>query len=498
MNLKRICTLFITAACFSTQIFAANVYYEIDALESKKKELVSARNGNPSQESEILYNAKQEYERACDAIDQELLRIAETDADGNILAEVRKRRLDEKKEIKNQIDQRAQEEIAALKSGDSSFESQLIKEIEQMEKDLKVEREIDSFEDPRILSVKTYAGDKYFWNTVVRFYIDDNQIFSQNVALNYQNVAGKAPASISRADDNTYNDYLDTVDYYDELLKSNDGSIVARINYVVQAMDKSQPSTYKVTINSIKFINTDTNTVIQTVAPVSSSYTFKMQPAVDIRFVSNQGDYSKNKTVTSGSSVSSVQADSSVSGMTGNKTVTSSSAPSREDILSNKDDGRFNLGVMFGNVTNYSLYDLGLDTYTFTAYITVPVMKNLYLSFDLGNLPSPKYFGSFSNADGELFQMSFGGGVNYRLPFKKFHPNIYVGGAVGFATNTYLYNNDYYYGTADEVLLVSKFNCGVDFPIGDLLILTTDYTFWYLEQAGWTYNYNFGVSLNLN
>lgn len=498
MNLKKIFAALITISCISFEVFSANVYLEIEAIESKKQDLISARNGNPAQESEILENARIEYQKASSSIDDEILRIAETDADGNMLAEVKRRRLEEKKAIKEQIDQRAKEEIAALKTGDSSFEYQLVKEIEQMENDLKQERVIDSFEDPRILTVKTYAGDKYYWNTVVRFYLDSKQIFSQNVTLNYQNLSGKSPASISKSDDATYNDYLDTVDYYDGLLKSNDGTIVAQIAYVVQALDKSQPSTYKVTINSIRFVNTETGAVLQTVTPITSTYTFKMSPQIDIRTDEEKGITSKNKTAYSDSSTSiqSVTGGDAVT-ESKNKTVTgTSSAPSKEQIL-NSPDGRFNLGLMIGDIPDYFSYSDGIAAPVVNAYITVPIGPYFYLDLECGGLPTPQEFGSYYNPDGYVLQVSGGGGIYYQLPFKWYKPGLYFGATVGFGSNSGL-KRIKGYSYEEEILLLTKVNFGIDFPIGDILVLTSDYSMWYVEDAGWAPNCNFGIALNLN
>lgn len=496
MNLKKIFAALFTISFVAFEGFSANVYLEIEAIESKKQDLLSARNGNPAQESEILENARIEYQKASSSIDNEILRIAETDADGNMLAEVKRRRLEEKKAIKEQIDQRAKEEIAALKTGDSSFEYQLVKEIEQMENDLKQERVIDSFEDPRILTVKTYAGDKYYWNTVVRFYLDNKQIFSQNVTLNYQNISGKSAASISKSDESTYNDYLDTVDYYDGLLKANDGTIVAQIAYVVQAMDKSQPSTYKVTINSIRFVNTETGAVLQTVTPLTTTYTFKMSPQLDIRTDEEKGIVSKNKTAY-GDSSTSIQAvtTADTSSESKNKTVTST-APSKEQML-NTQDGRFLLGLMFGDIPDYLSSDLSLNAPVISAFMTVPIGPYFYFDFECGGLPTPKEFGKFTNPDGYVFQFSAGGGIYYQLPLKWFKPAFYMGATVGIGTNSLLVNEraKSYDG---DVLLLTKFNFGVDFPIGDILVLSSEGSMWYVEDAGWAPCCNFGVSLNLN
>ncbi len=54
----------------------------------------------------MLCRSKKEYEAAAKRIDQELVRIAETDSNGNMLADVKKRRAEEKLVIKAEIDKR--------------------------------------------------------------------------------------------------------------------------------------------------------------------------------------------------------------------------------------------------------------------------------------------------------------------------------------------------------------------------------------------------------
>lgn len=489
MNLKNM--IFIGAiSLIAFNTFASDGYMEIEALEAKKSELVSIRNGNPAQENEILANAKKEYEAAAYKIDQELLRIAETDANGNMLADVRKRRAEEKLAIKAEIDKRAQSEIASLKGGDSSYEKQVYSEIQQMEKDLKQVRLIDSFEYPQLLTLKAYAGDKYYWNTTAKFYIGNHLVFTQNIPLYYEKVSGKAPAQASRSDDATYNDYLDTVDYYDERIRYNDGTIVLEVEYVITACDKDLPSTYTVKINKMRFVNKVNNSVIQDVVPSASVYTLKMTPAIDIR------EKTGNKTVSSVSSVEPYNTN------TGNKTVSSqpvpiSSAPTKAELLNKKDDGRFLLGVSFGTLPYYPHYDVCNSMFTANAFITVPIIPNLFVQMDMGIIPTPFSFGEYENNSGLIFDFMFGAGANYKLNILGYKPNLYVSGAIGFGLSDELYSvKNPYYG--ESLLFLGRVSAGVDFPIGNIITITSDYSLWFIEDLTLASNYSVGFSIDLN
>lgn len=505
MNFRKILIIG-TVSLMALNAFSLDGYMEIEALEAKKKELVSVRNGNPAQESEILANAKKEYEDASYKIDQELLRIAETDANGNMLADVRKRRSEEKLAIKSEIDQRAKSEIAALKGGDSSYEGQIKAEIQQMENDLKQVRVVDSFEYPELLTLKSYAGDKYYWNTTAKFYIGNQLVFTQNIPLYYEKVSGKAPAQASRADDATYNDYLDTVDYYDETIRYNDGSIVLEVEYVITACDVDLPSTYTVKINKMRFVNKVNNVVIQDVIPNTSTYTLKMTPAVDIRTANEKTGYSYSGNKTVSTSVSSVEPYTSG---TGNKTVSSqpvpvnNSTPSKEELLKDDDEGRFLLGVTFGTIPLYDGYEhnhyRSEEYMTAGAFITIPIIPNVYVQMDLGFLPTPSAFGEYVNSSEIIFDFMFGAGVNYKLNIWKWHPCLYVSGAIGLGCSDDLYSTRRYYYDGEEALLfLGRVSAGVDFPIGDLFTITSDYSLWFIEDCSLASNYSIGFSIDLN
>lgn len=489
MKLKKLFFI-ITTSLLLPSLFALDGHMEIDALEAKKKELVSVRNGNPSQENEILLRAKQDYEYASNKIDQELLRIAETDANGNMLADVRKRRAEEKLAIKAEIDRRAQSEIAALKGGDTSYENQLLTEIRTMEKELQTVRVIDSFEYPELLSLKSYAGDKYYWNTTAKFYIGNHLIFTQNIPLYYENISGKKAVKLSNADEATYNDYLDTVDYYDQNIRYNDGSIVLEIEYVISACDKSLPSTYNVKINKMNFVNKTNNKVIQSVTPPLQTYTLKITPAVDIRTLDERTGYTGNKTI------SSVE---TYNGQTGNKTVSSQNVPINQPIKKVTDDykGRFLVGGMIGTIDQIPYYQSTQMRTTVNAFAAIPLGKNIFLQADLGMLPTPYYMGDYVNETEAVFEMMFGLGCNYKANFFGYKPNFYFSASCGFGLGD-MYISSIYADYLEPIIMLGKLSTGIDFPIGKKVVLTSDFSFWFLPERCTAVNYGFGCSIDLN
>ncbi|MCQ2590089.1 MAG: hypothetical protein MJ179_06660 [Treponema sp.] len=489
--------LITAVSLLAANVFCSNGYMEMEALESKKSELISIRNGNPAEEKEILENAKREYDSAARQIDAQLVRIAETDSNGNLLAEVRQRREAEKAEIKAEIDKRAQNEIAALKNGDTAYEKEIYASIQQMEKDLKVVRVIDSYEYPDLLSIKSYAGDKYYWNTVVKFTLGTNTVFTQNVPLYYEKVSGKAPVKLSKADQVAYDEYLDAVDYYDDDMRYNNGTVVFEIEYIISACDINQPSTYTVQIKNMRFVNKSTNTVIQTVTPVSSTYTIKMSPAIDLRVI-NTPVYSGSASVSSSGSGSGNKSLSSDSGNSSSaSTGIPAYTPSKPVVVNEcENDERYLVGCSFGTIPLYHSYDLDEFYVTGNGFFVFPLYNNLFCQMDMGIIPTPSRFGDYRNSSEVIFDAMFGLGINHRVNLFGYKPNLYISGALGFGTSSDLSisgHSDY-----DPMLFLARFSTGVDFPIGSLLVLTSEYSLWIVEDAGVASNYSIGFSIDLN
>lgn len=486
-NIKKLLFIIGSAVfCFSA-LSAADVYDEILTIESKKEELLRARNGDYGQEDEIRRRADEEYRIESDKIDEELLRIAETDSDGRILADVRKRRLEEKEKIRKEIYAKAEAEIAALRNGDSGREKELLSQIRELQNQLKKKRVISSDEDARLLEVTTYAGDRFYWNARTRFYIGSEFIFGQAVNAEYQRLTGKKPASITQADQATYNDYLDTVDYYDEMLKSSKGSVVLEIEYSVEACPDDQPSVYKITIYDIRYVNAAKKEVLQRFTPDNSSFLYKVQPALDIRSIESK--YTGNKTVTS-----SAQPDSSYSG---NKTVTpSENVQTNTTVLNNDKSGRFLIGIFGGFIPEYIdlTNDTSMELYQGCgkAYISMSMNNYLFWQFDIGVLPVPYQFGNFTCSDEALINMmvSFG----FYKQWKSF--DFWCAFGAGLAGSESLKENGV--SNHQSVLFTGKVGVGVDWHVTRMIAIDYAFDMLITDALGFIPCTMFGISIDLN
>lgn len=471
---------------------ASDVFADIEVLENKKMELFNQQNGGTDQEAEIRRRAAEEYKAASDKIDEELVRIAETDVDGRILSDVRKRRLEEKAQIKAEIDARADEEIKALKNGDPSKKQDVLNQIKELEEQLKQKRVISSFDQPKLLEIIGYAGDNYCWNIQSRFYIGDYFIYSQKFYADYEKISGKKPASITSSKSDVYNDYLDSVDYYDKLLK--DGSISLEVEYYVEACPVNMPSTYKIIICDVRLVNTISNEILQKFTPNTTVYQFTVSPVVDLRKLdeTKESAYSGNKTITS-VKVEDSENSSTSNTATGNKTLSKYERKSDED-------GRFVLGFNFGLFPIFyqtsAQFDPTFDIFScsYQGFLTCPINSYVYFVMDCGLISCPNIFDNCYIIDGNIANCLFGLGVNKKIDFVFTKMDVFCDVACGF---TYVDNLIPYAEDVDNLSLALKTSVGVDMEFGKIFVFSTSMDLYYLGQYGFCMITNFGVGINL-
>ena len=74
---------------------------------------------------------------------------------------------------------------------------------------------------------------------------------------------------------------------------------------------------------------------------------------------------------------------------------------------------------------------------------------------------------------------------------------MYVSGAIGFGLSDELYSvKNLYYG--ESLLFLGRVSAGVDFPIGNIITITSDYSLWFIEDLTLASNYSVGFSIDLN
>ena len=114
MKNNKFLMIILTGLLATAPIFAGDdIGEEIRLLEAKKQALLDSIRGVSNQKDSIRNQIMAEYEEEASKIDAELVRIAEMDENGRVLSDVKKRRLEEKKKLLAEYEQKAAKEIKA-------------------------------------------------------------------------------------------------------------------------------------------------------------------------------------------------------------------------------------------------------------------------------------------------------------------------------------------------------------------------------------------------
>ena len=450
------------------KIDSLSVDNQIAIIEAKKQAMLDIHESVLNQEKFIKQSANDEYKARCEAIDAEPLRNGETDSKGKILPAVQQLRKERKLEIRKEIEAKALEDLAAIEGKTSSQEASLYKDIQNDLEKLRVRRTISSIEDPRILDIGNYAGDKYEWDTTVSLYINDVKIFGQNANISYSNISGKNPVTPTTANSNSWNEYLDTVDLYDYMFRRKVPAVTLEVDYSIDAMSDNYPSMYKMTLYEFRFIDTISGKVIQTIIPAKASYRFSVNPTVDISYYKGAAATSPKN---NGESVRDSSQTKTVVAPDGVKTGKDVKKRKNIDPLYDQTKGggaRFNLGINVGRAIFEDYLDDSDAGFQLEGYCSIPLTTFMFMQMDYSWISIPDKLGIDKRLPSELTFVSFDLGLNFRprIPGKPL--NLYMLGGAGFA-----YSDHESYKNA-EALFGYKGALGIDIPMEDFLCFTVE------------------------
>ena len=270
-----------------TKIKNLSLDEQIAVIESKKQTLVEIRNSMKEQRENIKKLAEDTYKTDAAKIDDVPLRKGELDANGNMLPSIKQKRDKEKAALREKIDKALHKDLQEFEKDVLSQEDELLKSITNDLSSLKTKRTISSLQDKRILTVENYAGDSFHWIGNTSLFINDYCIFEKKVKIEYSKVTNKQPVSATSTNTEKWNEYLDTVDLYDSMFRRQIPIICLEMDYVVEAMPDNYPSSYKVTILEYRLIDVVSNKIVEKIPSNNATYTFQVNPVVDIRLNTN-------------------------------------------------------------------------------------------------------------------------------------------------------------------------------------------------------------------
>lgn len=463
----------------------------IAVIEAKKQTLIDIRKGVDAQEALIKQNAQEEYNIRAAAIDDEPLRKGEMDSNGKMLSDVKVKRINEKKEIKAELERQARIDIEEVRAATKEQQKALLQDIQNDREALKVPRTISSLKDDRILFVGNYAGEKFEWDGTASFYISDYCIFAQKVGIDYKTVTGKLPARATDASEK-WNDYLDTVDLYDYMFRRQVPVIALEIDYVVEALDDSHPSGYKITIDSFRLKDIRQDKTIQTIKPQKSGWIFTVKPETDIRsddFIDVEVS-TKQKPSKKDSKANKKQKPKTKETAKQEKSASKPAKPAKKSSSKVKNSAydqtknggkRFNMGANLGGILATDYFDEPRVPIFGYAYCSVPLNNYIFAQLDVGFTPVPDRFGKFVCKSEDLIFTDIDLGVNIRAALGNYYPNLYAyaGAGLGYSDDLHVYGK-----TKDTSVFHYKFGAGIDLPISEGMCLTCEYVYSSIEAAG--------------
>ena len=366
---------------------------------------------------------------------------------------------------------------------------------------LKTKRTISSLQDKRIFTIGNYAGESYYWIAKASLFINDYCIFEKNVKIEYSKVTKKQPVSASSSDTQKWNDYLDTVDLYDSMFRRQIPIICLEMDYVVEAMPDDYPSTYKVSILEYRLVDIVENKIVEKIPANYSTYTFQVNPVVDIRLNKNVNTNISQKKVNSNKGYYTgtvIIDDENNSGKKQNpetvKKLGEVKKSNRKKMYeqSNGYGGRNNLGSLSGTASDYYID----DSFSMFTYYTIDLSSYFFAQFDIGLLQCPQYFDNYVLCDDVLLNWNFSLGFNFRVPVFFLYPNVYFGAGFGGANNdAYIITKDNKRVKKEEPFQVYKAFVGVDLPIFKYFSLTSEMGAIYVEDLGWSRTFYMGASI---
>ena len=254
-----------------------SVLGQINIIESKKKALVSIRDNVDLRLEELQLEAEEELAAYKTKLQSEPLRAGEPE---DVALQRRNEKYEaRKKELKTRVEKEQSEVLAKVQKQDS----ELLKDIRKNQKEIEKKRTVSSFGNELQVSYGTYNAQNNYWPAHISLYADGILLDEDEVYISYESLTGKSVPNLSKASDEVYNNYLDTIDTYSSLFMRGSPILNYELDYKVEALPDEYPSSYKFSFLELRVKETSKNKTIQTSQLKVSSLVRNWAPSYDIR-----------------------------------------------------------------------------------------------------------------------------------------------------------------------------------------------------------------------
>ena len=250
---------------------------QINLIESKKKALVSIRTNVDKRLEELRLEAEAELAEYQKKLESEPLRLGES-------AEIAQLRRQEKLEArKKELKKRVEDDQKAVLEKVKKQDAALLQDIRKSQNELNKKRTVSSFGNELEVSYGSYIPEKTSWAAHMSLYSDGILLDEDEFLISYESLTGKQVPNLSKASDEVYNDYLDTIDTYSSLFMRGSPILNYELDYKVEALPDDTPSSYKFSFLELRVKDTGKNKLIQTAQLKRNSLVRTWAPAYDIR-----------------------------------------------------------------------------------------------------------------------------------------------------------------------------------------------------------------------
>lgn len=295
------------------------------------------------------------------------------------------------------------------------------------------------------------------WNYALSFFFAGNAVYATTGLLSYSDItglpvpkypSGKDPKRAEKI--KVYNDYQDNVEAYDSFFRLNVPYIRAVLTYSVKACDIKNASHYTIEIDSIEFFNVQNNALIAKTKPsYSCEYVYNPQTAVNWNQKRVRVRQAKREVRTA-----------------------------KREAKMDKNPWAYHWrrnGGMGGGGMNVGQWQDGGVFADF--YFDFPISSWLFLDFDFKWSYADK--GPFvldkSSVDKTytaveeylLYSVLAGIGINKRLHFFEYHPNLYYLLSAGYMDFSYNYGLVKATNKLSESSSTVVHTVGMSFPLGN-------------------------------
>ncbi|MBD5447400.1 MAG: hypothetical protein HDR32_06595 [Treponema sp.] len=247
----------------------ANIMERIAFLETKKKTFNDLQDELAKRKEEIDHAADEEFNLKKAEIEARPWRAAEL-ADGEPTTKAKEQKNKEIVSILGKLKGQSEKEKSAVEKELQPTSNALLKEIIDDYQFLeKTTVTISSIRNERDIqySIGTFNGDKNYWPVLLYFYNDGKESIGQyQTSISYQAVTEKKPFSEmsfrnTEQEEDSYNEFLDTVDMYNSLFARNVPVLTYEVDYTVDPW--IIPSQYRICFKELRIKDTQNGKLLR-------------------------------------------------------------------------------------------------------------------------------------------------------------------------------------------------------------------------------------------